>query len=117
MIPQDAWRVEKMRLKERDMGWFIQYNQHLDIGPIPQEALRYTICNRTPLKWIIDRYQVKRDKDSGFTNDPNDWIAEQIDQYGKPRPDALAALIKRVILLSIETARIIKTLPHAVDNE
>ena len=120
MIPENAWKVQKMRFIERNEGKFIKYNQNLSIGPIPEEAFRYTIGNRTPLQWIIDRYQVKKDKDSGIINDPNDWIAEQ--HYpppppppnGRPRPDSLVELIRRVTYLSIETARIIDNLPNAV---
>ena len=29
--------------------------------------------SRSALAWIIDRYQVKKDKASGIVNDPNDW--------------------------------------------
>ena len=120
MIPENAWKVQKMRFIERNEGKFIKYNQNLSIGPIPEEAFRYTIGNRTPLQWVIDRYQVKKDKDSGIVNDPNDWITEQRatppppPPDRRPRPDSLVELIKRVTYLSIETARIVDRLPKSV---
>lgn len=39
---------------------------------------------RPTFGWIIDRYQVKSDKASGITNDPNDWT----DELGDPRYEA-----------------------------
>ena len=108
MLDDRAYDVKKMRWKERPEGRFIQYNTHLSIGPIPKEAFDYTIGGRTPLQWLIDRYQIKTDKASGITNDPNDWIAEQ------GRRDALLELIKRVTFMSIQTAKIIEELPPAV---
>jgi len=82
MIPEEAYQVKKMKWESRPEGWFIRYNQPLSIGPIPRGEMSYTIGNRTPLDWIIDRYQIKTDKASGITNDPNDWIDQQ------NRPDA-----------------------------
>jgi predicted helicase len=29
----------------------------------------------SPLAWYIDRYKIKRDKESGILNDPNGWFA------------------------------------------
>ena len=113
LIRDEAFKVNKLSWQSLTgiEGKFIKYGQHLSIGPIPNEVFDYTIGNRTPLDWIIDRYQVKRDKASGITNDPHDWIAEQA------RPDALVELIKRVTFLSIETARIVKNLPPAIGEK
>jgi predicted helicase len=117
MIPIETFQVKKMAWQNRPEGKFIKYSQRLSIGPIPEDALHYTIGNRSPLQWIIDRYQVKIDRPSGIINDPNNWIDEQKDEQGNPKPDALIQLIKRVTYLSIETARIIRTLPNAVRDE
>ena len=92
MIPENAWKVQKMRFIEKNEGKFIKYSQNLSIGPIPEEAFRYTIGNRTPLQWVIDRYQVKKDKDSGIANDPNDWITEQRATPPPPPPPPIAGL-------------------------
>ena len=118
MIPEESYIVKKMSWNKRlNEGLYIKYNQHLSIGPIPEEAMQYTIGNRTPLQWIIDRYQIKTDRDSGIVNDPNDWIAEQTHPDGKPRPDALIELIRRVTYLSVETQKIVDNLPNAVPND
>ncbi len=39
----------------------------------PPKRHRYMLGSRSALEWLIDRYQVKTDKDSGIVNDPNDW--------------------------------------------
>ncbi len=116
MIPKLAYTVKKMSWLKRSEGTFIKYSNSLSIGPIPENALKYTISGRTPLQWIIDRYQVKTNKESGIINDPNDWIAEQRDENGNPRHDALIELIKRVTYLSIQTARIVEGLPSSLEK-
>jgi len=50
-------------------------------------------------------YQVSRDKDSGITNDPNDWCRE----HNQPR--YIVDLIGRVVRVSMETMKIVKGLP------
>ena len=64
------------------------------------------IVNGKPaLEWIMERYQVSVDKDSGIRNDPNDWARE----HGQPR--YIVDLLKRVVRVSMETMKIVATLP------
>ena len=53
----------------------------------------------------MDRYQVTVDKASGIRNDPNDWARE----HNQPR--YILDLFKRLIRVSLETNRIVATLP------
>jgi hypothetical protein len=53
------------------------------------------------LEWVIDQYQVSTDKRSGITNDPN---REDDPQY-------ILRLISQVIAVSLETVRIVRSLP------
>lgn len=53
----------------------------------------------------MERYQVTRDKDSGIANDPNDWSKE----HNQPR--YIIDLVQRVIRVSVETIKIVGTLP------
>ena len=108
MIQDEHYAVKKMRWEERPEGYFIKYNAHLSIGPIPSTAFDYTVCERSPLQWIIDYYQITTDKPSGISNDPNDWIKAQ------NQPDALVRLIERICFVSTASAKIIKNLPRAV---
>jgi predicted helicase len=53
----------------------------------------------------MERYQVTRDKDSGIVNDPNDWSREQ------NQPRYIIVLLRRVIRVSMETSKIVASLP------
>src|SRR5699024_8241706 len=86
----ETWRVKKMRWakkkdpetgKKVDDKTSIVVNPNVTITGIPEEAERYMLGSRSALGWILDRYQVKTDKASGITNDPNDWA----DEHGDPR--------------------------------
>jgi len=48
------------------------------------------------------RYQLTVHKDSGIRNDPNDWSED---------PRYIVDLLKRIVRVSVETARIVRALP------
>jgi len=94
------WRVEKMKLS-KDKTQLI-YNEFLTLGGIPPEAFEYRLGNRSALEWIVDQYRVKTDRRSGIVNDAN-------------RPDDpqyIVRLIGKVITVSLETVRIVGSLPE-----
>jgi predicted helicase len=80
----------------------IIYNDFLTLGGIPPETFEYRLGNRSALEWIIDQYQVSTDKRSGITNDPN-----KADD-----PQYIVRLIGKVITVSLETVKIVKSLPE-----
>lgn len=79
-----------------------QYNEKF---LIPLEAYDYVINGKSAIEWVMDRYQVKVDKDSGIKNDPNDWGLE----HNNPR--YILNLILSLITVSLETVKIINNLP------
>jgi len=93
------WRVQKMRLT-RDKAAIV-YNDFLTLAGIPAEVFEYKLGNRSALEWIIDRYQVHRDKRSGIVNDPN-----RADE-----PQYIVQLIGKIVTVSLETIKIVRTLP------
>lgn len=102
---QGKFRVEKMRFPDKQDKTTIEYNPWITISHIPQEAYEYVVNGRTAVEWIMERYQIKTDKASGITNDPNDWATEQ----GKPR--YILDLLLSVITVSVETVKIVNELP------
>ncbi|MBB1517474.1 DEAD/DEAH box helicase [Tessaracoccus sp. MC1679] len=84
------------------------YNSHVTLRGMPDEAHRYQLGSRSALEWIIDRYWVRTDKASGIVNDPNAWSREQ----GDPR--YIIDLVKRVVTVSVETMKIVDSLPDLV---
>jgi predicted helicase len=98
-------KVEKLRFPSKTDKSKIIYNNTLTLEGIPEEAYEYVVNGRSAIEWLLDRYQVYTDKDSGITNDPNDWCTE----VGDPR--YIVDLIKRVVTVSLETMKIVKALP------
>lgn len=102
------FRVEKLTFgkngKEVDKS-VIVYNSYIRIENIPLEAYDYVVNGKSAIEWIMDRYQVKVDKDSGIKNDPNDWGLE----HNNPR--YILDLILSIITVSIATNEIVKRLP------
>ena len=91
-------------IKEVDKSTLI-YNSYIRIEKIPLEAYDYVINGKSAIEWIMDRYQVKVDKDSGIKNDPNDWGLE----HNNPR--YILDLILSIITVSMATNEIVKRLP------
>lgn len=83
----------------------IVYNSKITLRGIPLEAYDYVVNGKPAIEWIMERYQVTRDKDSGIVNDPNDWSRE----HNQPR--YILDLVKRIIRVSLETNRIVAGLP------
>ncbi|MDR2344606.1 MAG: hypothetical protein LBE18_00930 [Planctomycetaceae bacterium] len=100
------YRVTKMSYASKTDKTKIIYNKTLTLENIPKYAQRYIINGKSALDWILDRYQISTHKESGIINDPNDWCEEQND------PEYIVNLIKRIITLSVESVKIIDTLPE-----
>jgi predicted helicase len=101
----DWFRVEKLKWARKADKSAIIYNSRIMISGIPDNAHRYMLGSRSALEWILDRYQVKTDKTSGIVNDPNDWARE----VGNPR--YILDLIAKVTTVSVETIKIVDSLP------
>ena len=104
--PWQTYRVEKMRWADKDAKKTLIYNAQVTLGDVPAVAHRYMLGSRSALDWLVDRYQVKTDKESGIVNDPNDWCRE----HGDPR--YIVDLVKRVARVSVETMAIVDNLPE-----
>jgi predicted helicase len=107
----DPWKqfhVNKMTFgksnKQVDKTRII-YNAHLSLAGIPVEAYDYIVNGKPALEWIMERYQITIDKASAIKNDPNDWCKE----HNNPR--YIVDLIKRVTRVSLETMKIVNSLP------
>ena len=98
------YRVKKLKLV--DDGRTLLYNDFIRIENIPPRCFDYVVNGRSPLEWIIDRYQIKEDKASGIVNNPNDWASE----HGNER--YILNLILSCMTLSLKTLDIVKKLPN-----
>ncbi len=101
------FQVEKMRFPSKDNKSTILYNSQIVVEDIPAIAYEYQVNGKSAIEWVMERYMVKTDKDSGIKNDPNDWATE----VGNPR--YILDLLLSVIRLSVETVEIVSKLPGA----
>jgi predicted helicase len=102
------YQVEKMRFGkkggEQDKT-VIQYNSHITLSGIPLEAYEYVVNGKPAISWIMERYQMSKDKDNGILNNPNDWAKEQGD------PEYILKLLKSIVTVSMETIKVVNSLP------
>ena len=84
----------------------LEYNEYITLRGIPEKAHRYIIGQYSALRWLRERYVISTDKDSGITDDPNDWAEENGD------PKYIIDLIKRVVNISVKTIDIVDSLPE-----
>jgi predicted helicase len=97
--------VDKMRFPSKEDKSKIIYNSHITIENIPAKAYEYIVNGKSALDWIMERYQITINKDSGIKNDPNDWAVE----VGNPR--YILDLLLSIIHVSCETVDIVEGLP------
>lgn len=105
-----SYKVTKMRFaKKRDENGklvndlsTIIFNSDITISNIPKKAYEYVVNGRSAIEWIIDQYQVKTDKKSGITDDPNNYSEDE--KY-------IFNLLLRIINVSIQTVDLINSLP------
>ena len=90
------------------------YNDWITVKNIPLEAQEYVVNKKSALDWVVERACVSIDKASGIVNDFNDYAAEM----GSERYPL--DLFLKVITVSLETMKIVKTLPkleiHPLDK-
>lgn len=110
-LTDDEYRVDKKwaYLKKADKSkdfTQVKYNKHITIAGIPEEAYEYLVNGRPALEWVMERQMVKTDKASGIINDANDFAIETM---GNPKYPL--ELFQKVITLSLETMKIVRSLP------
>ena len=102
-------RPEHFRIGARAMRFaddektVLAVNEHVSLRGIPALAYTYQVNGRTPLAWFIDRYRIKQDRKSGIVNDSNACFDDSHE---------LIAALRRIVHVSVETARIVTGLPE-----
>ncbi|SEK58280.1 type ISP restriction/modification enzyme [Pseudomonas agarici] len=103
------YRVEKMKYgkkgKDKDLTT-LHYNAKITVTGIPLEAYEYVVNGKPALDWVVERQCVKTDKASGIVNDANAWAIETMNNPKYP-----LELFLRMITVSLETMKIVKSLP------
>lgn len=107
---KEDYYVTKMKYekngKDKNLTTVI-YNNQITIKNIPIEAYEYIVNEKPALDWVIERQSVTLDKNSQINNDANDWAIETMGDAKYP-----LELFQRVITVSLETMKIVKSLPE-----
>ena len=99
------FKVEKMRFENKDKKDIIIFNSDIKIKNIPLEAYDYQVNGKSAIEWVVERYAITVNKDSGIENNPNLWCEEN------ENPRYILDLLLSVISLSLKTSELIKKLP------
>src|SRR5699024_10091654 len=107
---QPSYKVAKMKFDKirNHEGRLINnkssiiYNGDITINNIPEKAYEYVVNGRSAIEWIMDQYQVKTDRKSGITDDPNLYSDDE--KY-------IFKLLLSIINLSVKTVDLVNSLP------
>ena len=64
-------KVTKMRFPSKENKGTILFNESVKIENIPMVAYDYVVNGKSAVEWIMERYAVTKNSDSGIVNDPN----------------------------------------------
>jgi predicted helicase len=101
----DQLAVNQMKFPAKGQKDTVLYNSNLSISNIPLKAYDYIVNGKSAIEWVMERYAVTTHKESGITNNPNDWAAEH------DNPQYILDLLLSVITVSIKTVDIVAGLP------
>ncbi len=99
------FQVDKMSIEKTGELLSLKYNATTKFVGIPDEAFSYKVFGRSPLEWVVARYQKKTDKNNGILQDPNLWSSEAGDEK------YIMSLVRKSITLSIEANAVVSSLP------
>jgi predicted helicase len=102
------YRVEKMRFGKNGDKSVISFNQFITLSEIPLDLYSYSVNGKSPIEWVMDRYMVKEDADSGIINDPNSFSDD---------PKYVLNLLLSVMEMTRRILELQKSLPKLVIPE
>ena len=106
LAPEDL-KVKKMKIDKKDKTK-IQFNDHITVSNIPEETWDYKINDWSAPKWVVERYQYKKDKKTDIVNDPNTYSED---------PAYILKLLLSVITVSLKTQELVQSLSSISSEE
>ncbi|MEC1605356.1 DEAD/DEAH box helicase [Bacillus halotolerans] len=97
-----SYKVIKMKHPKKGVLDKIIFNNDITITNIPEKAYEYVVNGRPAIEWIMDQYQVKKDKKSGIVDDPNLYSDDE--RY-------IFNLLLSIINVSVKTVDLVNSLP------
>lgn len=118
--PEAFYRVEQMKFAGKRPNLdktTVIYNANITISGIPLEAYDYVVNSKPALEWVmerqcvsVDKYNPEKKKGSGIVNDANRYAIETVGDPAYP-----LKLLQRVITVSLDTIKIVRSLPPLGD--
>lgn len=102
------YRVKKMRFGQNSDKSRIIFNESITISEIPLELYDYSLGGKSPIDWVMDRYQIKEDAESGNRNDPNEFSGDSKYVFN---------MLLSVMTMTKEILELQKTLPKLIIPE
>ncbi len=99
---EDLYKVKKIKFASKNDKSTIIFNNYITISNIQEDAYKYKVNGKSPVEWLLDRYQVTINKDSLIENNPNFYSEDK--KY-------IFNLLLKLINISIESVKIINNLP------
>nr|QGT50104.1 hypothetical protein Helico4rc_2240 [uncultured Helicobacter sp.] len=110
-LQEKDFTINKLRFEAKGKLDTIIFNDNIAIVHIPLKAYEYKVNGKSGIEWIMDRYQVKIDKDSHIPNDPNLYECEEGALKGLKGGKYVLYLLLSVIEMSVRTMKTLESLP------
>jgi len=107
---KELYKFNKMQIiKNKDKSYSdkIIYNDYISLSGVPIDAYKYKINSKSPLEWVVDKQSYISDEKTGIINDPNVFANQTMSN-----PAYVLELLQRVITVSLDTQKLIKSLPN-----
>ncbi|MEB7770281.1 DEAD/DEAH box helicase [Mammaliicoccus sciuri] len=98
-----SFEVTKMKFENKKSKDAIIFNENITIKNIPSRAYCYKVNGKSAIEWIMDQYQIRTDKNTLITDDPN--LFSNDSKY-------ILNLLLSVITVSMKTLELIEELPE-----
>lgn len=113
------WEIEGMKLienKEKDETLICILNDYVQLKGIPKASLDFKIEGRSPLEWFIKNFRLKKDKESGIIDNPNDlWLIGEENDNPYYAEDIIPRLVQ-VGLTGRNIQEMLKSIPLVFKN-
>jgi len=106
---KDLYKVEKMKhpiLNGKKDKSKIIYNSYITLENIPLEAYDYIVNEKSAIHWVMDQQSLSFNDETNIIDDPNDYSINTVKNFNYQ-----IELIQKVITVSLETQKLIKSLP------
>lgn len=101
-VQSHDWNQERLEQLKQLMPDLFTNDGKLNINELKQIVDPDSVNGKSAIEWIMERYAITTHRDSGITNDPNDWAEE----VGNPR--YVLDLLCSVVEVSVRSVEVVE---------